>query len=41
LLLIENYKISKEHMRLIDECVTEIWDKTFTVKYKELMSVWG
>jgi hypothetical protein len=39
LLLSENYKISKEHKRLIDECVTEIWDEVFTVKYKELMNV--
>jgi hypothetical protein len=39
LVLTENYKISKEHIRLIDECVKEIWDEAFTVKYKEVMSV--
>jgi len=36
LLLSENYKISKEHVRLIDECVTEIRDETFTVNMKNL-----
>jgi hypothetical protein len=36
---VKSYNISKEHIRLIDECVTEIWYEVFIVKYKELTSV--
>jgi len=35
-ILIENYKLSKEHVRLIDESVTEIRDEAFTVNIRNL-----
>jgi hypothetical protein len=36
LLLSGNHKLSKENIRLIDECITEIRDEAFTLNIRDL-----